>query len=638
MTFKDPFAPWYNGRNATPRMHYHMIEIVYRERAERFAALARRYTRRGRWMSHVRLVVFLLAAALVVAAWQNAHAWLGFLAGGVAFTGFCAAVAYHEHVEHQVRRSRLMHEINEQAIARLHRDWASLPESPVAVPPQHAAAANDLDLVGHASLLHFLSLASTPVGIEVLRDWLLEPAAPDEIQRRQQAAAELAPHLDLRQRLMLEGRLLADRGRGTSRFVQWAEDEPWFARRPWLVWPIRAAGLAILLVIVLTACRIVPVDCGALAVFAVVVFNVLVTVVFGGRVHDLFAVASLRSREPARYLRLFDLMYSMPNSASELGKIQRDATFVGGGVLRRMGQLHRVAVLARISHSAFLFLFVYLPLQLLFLYDFHVLGLLEAWQTRYGRYVRGWFLALGKFEALASLGGLVHDQPDWAMPTVDASATAFRARSLAHPLLPDATRVANDVEVGPPGSFLLVTGSNMSGKSTLLRAIGVNAALAQAGGPVCAQQLVMPPAVLATSIRIRDSLEDGVSFYMAELMRLKAIVDLAREPGSRNGRLLLYLLDEILLGTNSKERHIAVVRVLEHLTGQQAIGAISTHDLDLAAHGSLAAVCRCVHFCETLHDDRAERRMTFDYRLRPGVATTTNALKLLAMVGLGDVV
>ena len=145
------------------------------------------------------------------------------------------------------------------------------------------------------------------------------------------------------------------------------------------------------------------------------------------------------------------------------------------------------------------------------------------------------------------------------------SADRFRARQLGHPLLPAETCVANDVEIGPAGSFLLVTGSNMSGKSTLLRAIGVNAVLAQAGAPVCAEQLSLPPVVLATSMRIRDSLETAVSFYMAELMRLKEIVDLARDANPEKDHTLLYLLDEILLGTNSKERHIAVVRVLQHL-------------------------------------------------------------------------
>jgi DNA mismatch repair ATPase MutS len=301
-----------------------------------------------------------------------------------------------------------------------------------------------------------------------------------------------------------------------------------------------------------------------------------------------------------------------------------------------MRLLKLITTLTMIRHNTFLCIFVYLPLQFLFLYDFHILNLLEAWQTRYGQYARVWFRALGKFEALSSLAAIVHDHPQWAMPEVSLSAESFQAHKLGHPLLPCRTRVDNDVEVGPAGSCLLVTGSNMSGKSTLLRAIGVNAILAQAGAPVCAERLSMPPVALATSMRISDSLENGVSFYMAQLMRLKEIVDLARDPKNRNNRPLLYLLDEILLGTNSKERHIAVARVLQYLVQCDAIGAVSTHDLDLAAGEPLSGVCRCVHFRETLHDQHAEKPMTFDYILRTGIATTTNALKLLEIVGLGE--
>jgi DNA mismatch repair ATPase MutS len=243
---------------------------------------------------------------------------------------------------------------------------------------------------------------------------------------------------------------------------------------------------------------------------------------------------------------------------------------------------------------------------------------------------------LGEFEALSSLAVVAHDYPDWVMPDVDESADRLTASELGHPLLPDDTRVVNDVQVGPQNTVLLVTGSNMSGKSTLLRAIGVNAVLAQAGSPVCARRLSMPPLTLATSMRIHDSLEYGVSFYMAELMRLKQIVDQAGSFQQRGNHLLLYLLDEILQGTNSKERHIAVVRVLHYLLDHGAIGAVSTHDLELATAQPLADACTTVHFRETLHDQDADQPMTFDYRLRPGVATTTNALKLLEIVGLGD--
>jgi DNA mismatch repair ATPase MutS len=210
----------------------------------------------------------------------------------------------------------------------------------------------------------------------------------------------------------------------------------------------------------------------------------------------------------------------------------------------------------------------------------------------------------------------------------------LRAVDLGHPLLSDAERVGNDVAVGPPGTFLLVTGSNMSGKSTLLRSLGVNVVLAQAGGPVAARSLSLPPVTLGTSILVEDSLASGVSFFLAELQRIRSIVDQA-ETARQEGRTLLYLLDEILRGTNSAERQIAVREILLRLLAAGAIGAISTHDLALADLPELAQVAHTVHFRESFEDREGETAMTFDYRLREGVAPTTNALKLLAMVGLG---
>jgi hypothetical protein len=611
-------------------------EEIYRRRVDQFSAVERRYAVRERPVMHFRVAAFLVAVAAFILG-RNSPAGLAWhIACGAAACAFVAAVVYHEYVRRQMLRFGLLRSINQEGLARLHRDWAALPETPVAVPPPHQAVADDLDLFGHASLFQMLCTAHTPLGIETLRDWLVEGASAAEVHQRQQAVRELAQHLDLRQTLDLEGRLLVDRGRAASRFLEWAEDKPWLARRPRLLWLLRAMAITVPLIGLAIALHWVSLERGAIAIFVALFLNIIASAFVGWRLHNISSGINLRYNEIGRYARMFRLMYAMPEASPPLVAVKHEATQAGGGVLRCMTKLQRIVALAKIRHSPMLFIFVFVPLQLVFLYDLHILCLLEAWQAKVGVHARAWFRALGKLEALSSLSTLAHDYPAWAMPALDESAKRFEAVELGHPLLPDGPRVANDVELGPPGSFLLVTGSNMSGKSTLLRAIGVNAVLAQAGAPVCAKRLAMPPLALATSMRIRDSLEDGVSFYMAELLRLKQIVNQARNPGPHNGRLLLYLLDEILLGTNSKERHIAVVRVMEHLLRHDTIGAISTHDLDLATSPPLAATCCCVHFRETLHGGPAQQAMTFDYCLRPGIATTSNALKLLEIVGLGE--
>jgi DNA mismatch repair ATPase MutS len=268
------------------------------------------------------------------------------------------------------------------------------------------------------------------------------------------------------------------------------------------------------------------------------------------------------------------------------------------------------------------------------MWDFHVLFAMERWRRRSGVHVRAWLDSLGTVDALATLAIARADEPDWVMPQVEAAAGAYTATALAHPLIAAERRVANDVSIGPAGTLLLVTGSNMSGKSTLLRAIGLNAALAQAGGPVCAAALKMPAVELQTSIRVQDSLELGLSYFMAALARLKQIVDAAarhRIQAGQDAWMLMYLLDEVLQGTNSVERGVAVRGVAQHLLDMGAIGAMTTHDLALVDEEPLRSAGVLVHFTETVHAGGA---MTFDYRLRPGLATSTNALRLMQAIGI----
>jgi DNA mismatch repair ATPase MutS len=274
--------------------------------------------------------------------------------------------------------------------------------------------------------------------------------------------------------------------------------------------------------------------------------------------------------------------------------------------------------------------------QVLLLWDFHVLAGLERWRSRSGRRAREWLKGLGEVEALSALAGLAHDNPEWAFPEIHPGQSAtIDGTDVGHPLLREDKRVVNDIEVGPARTFLLVTGSNMSGKSTLLRAIGLNVVLAQAGGVVCAARFRMPTVCLFTSMRVRDSIEHGVSYFMAGLVRLRSIVTAARAHSVDDGAFL-YLLDEVLQGTNSAERHVAVCRIVGELISMDTLGAVTTHDLALADAEELKQACRPVHFTETIEvgGDGAAAGMSFDYRLRPGVATSTNALRLLELMGI----
>jgi hypothetical protein len=417
-----------------------------------------------------------------------------------------------------------------------------------------------------------------------------------------------------------------------AKFVEWAEGEPWLLRRPWLVWGSRLLAVAAVMLAALRVAGLAPTGWLVLAL----VVNLAIGFGVARRTHGTFNAVSGKSQAIRHYASLLSLLDGQHGFESpRLRRLGERLAPLGRPASRHMQRLERLAGLADARMTPLF----HLPLLALTLWDLHVLLGFERWQREVGREVRRWLETLGELDALAALAALRHDNPGWAFPTVraDGSDSRLVAEGLGHPLLPPAACVVNDVELGPAGSYLLVTGSNMSGKSTLLRSIGTNVVLAQAGAPVCARRLELPAIRLATSFRVQDSLEAGVSFFMAELRRLKEIVDLARESrDAAEGPRLLYLLDEILQGTNVYERQVAVRRVIRHLLRYGAIGAISTHDLTLAEADGLAEASRAWHFTESYESGDGGPRMRFDYVLRPGVSSTVNALKLLEVVGLGE--
>ncbi|HEU0114276.1 MAG TPA: hypothetical protein VFQ80_06360, partial [Thermomicrobiales bacterium] len=484
--------------------------------------------------------------------------------------------------------------------------------------------AADLDVFGRASLTHLIDTTETEAGAQTLAAWLLAPADPPTVRRRQEAGRDLAPRLELRQAIALNGRLAAGERRDPEPFLAWAEGEPWLARRPWLrVWAWLGPALLLAAIVAQLA--------GAIAWplwIALFIVNILVAQGPARPASAIVATVGERSRALAGYADTFALLAEAPFASPVMRALQASLGAGGDSAPALVRRLGRIAAFPLPASSP-----LWIVLQGGVLWDVHVLAAFERWQAQAGAHVRGWLATLGEIEALAALASLAFDEPSWAMPDLDPAFDAYRADAVGHPLLPDDARVTNDVTVGPPGTFLLVTGSNMSGKSTLLRAVGVNAVLAAAGGPVCARALALPPVELWTSVRIQDSLERGVSFFLAELQRLKLVLDAARRARRAGSAPVLYLLDEILQGTNTAERHVAARRIIADLVAQGAIGAVSTHDLALADAPELAGVAVPVHFTDLVGDGVAAPLMSFDYRLRPGVATTTNALRLMQLVG-----
>jgi hypothetical protein len=613
----SPFQP-------PPPFDAGMPSDEYRARCEHFASLRDQFEQRGNRQGIIS--VFAIALAIAAAALGIFRSAEWFWAAGALLLGFIASYGYHAHLDMLRQRYALLWQVNDEGLHRLARDWSGLPQRASALAgPDHPYAA-DLDLVGHASLLHLLNMARTPIGQATLQRWILHPAAPEIARRRQPGARELAKMPDFRDGLALYGTEAGHQQHTYEGFADWAESTPYLPEHRWLVWTARILPACTALAVILQLAGAIHVQLWLLGALIGYVISVLIQ----RGVQEHIEQVTERQSVFGAYANLFALIEAQPFAAPHLRDLQATLGTGSSGAYKSMQRLARIMAFAQLQETQIPRVIV----RALFLWQVHVLVALEDWQRRSGAQVRSWLQTIGEMEALAALAALSHDHPAWAFPTLDEAARQIVARDLGHPLLPLGVCVGNDVQLGPPGTFLLLTGSNMSGKSTLLRAIGVNVALAQAGGPCCAQALMLPPVRLATSIRVQDSLEQGVSYFMAELQRLKLVVDAADAAQAAREPLLLFLLDEILHGTNTYERQIAARHIIRYLLDKGALGVVSTHDLTLADAPVLLQAAQLAHFTESFAREDGRLTMSFDYRLRPGLATSTNALKLMEIVGL----
>ncbi len=420
---------------------------------------------RGVVLSRLRLATFLGGVAL---AWWgvNHSASAAIVFGAALIAAFAALVVWHARVIDAVERAEAAREVNAQDLARLRRDWASLAEVP---PPsgldfnEHPYA-RDLDLFGHASLTKWLGPAATESGTVRLFSWLLAPADPEVLLARQTAVRELGPKLEWREILSTEGHLGRIKPSELDTFLSWLESSPTSPRwlRPvvvlltaliWVLIAAQAAGL------VSAGLWLLPLTAGIILSFA-----------FARSTYAVFDRVSLGDRALRRYAAMLAHATGEQWSTPELLRLQQDLR-AGGEAPAAIRRIARLSEWSELRTAAAL---LHFPIQAVSLWDFHVLFAMDRWRSRYGRHTPGWLDALAEIDALSVFASIAHHEPDWAFPRVDRSEPQVRATSLGHPLIAADRRVANDVEVGPPGSVLLITGSNMSGKSTLLRAIGLN--------------------------------------------------------------------------------------------------------------------------------------------------------------------
>jgi hypothetical protein len=501
--------------------------------------------------------------------------------------------------------------------------------------------AADVDLFGAHSLFQMLCTARTAGGRARLAAWLGGPSdTPVTIRARQQAVQELAPRLDLREAMWVAGedvRAELDVGQLDG----WARAPahlPW----RWLRWvlPVLAATL-----VALGAGWLAGRVPGALALAAAGLVVVVTQALNARATEVLDAVARPESRLVlvAALCRVVESALGAEDGSIAVGS--REAPAIAGAPRSFLGSIYerltmdgqpasvRIAALAgHLQRLEWQKNLMFAPIGYALLWKPQLACAIEAWRSRSGRVIGAWLEALSDMEALVALATHSFECPGLPFPTLledPAQGPRFSATGLTHPLLPGC--VPNDLVLGGRGQgagprLIVLSGSNMSGKSTLMRSVGLNSALAMAGGPVHAVSLELAPLAVGATLRIQDSLSAGISRFYAEITRLRQLVDLARGP-----RPVLFLIDEILAGTNSHDRRLGAAAVLRGLVDLGAIGIASTHDLALTGIvDELPGRALNLHF----EDHLEGARLKFDYRLRPGVVQHSNALALMRAVGL----
>jgi hypothetical protein len=576
-------------------------------------------------ISTARLIFFLLGLALVAWLLSSGSTPTRLALTAFTFVVFGALVFWHAKVEARIAWHGAHITFSRRRIAAIARDWDHLPaaDPPPGIDISDHPYALDLDLFGRASIFQWLGPAATPRGQVLLATWLLRPATAAEIVARQEAIGELVAADAWRADLAAHGVLAQTHAQvDLDRFLAWAEGpDPLGPRAGLIRTVIVSITISLWMLMAAEALGVVSGSWWALPFLA----GVILSFAYAYPVTTILDRAGGGELALNRYAALFAHALAITPTSARLSTLIQRLHVDGLPTTRRMRQFNWILDFGEVRRGAAFFHFF---IQAFTLWDFHVIFALERWRRRNGLHVRDWLESLGELDVLSVMATTRRDHPNWAVPTIVSTQEA-RATALGHPLIAEDRRVANDVTVGPPGTALLITGSNMSGKSTLLRSIGLNVVLAQAGACVCARSLELPQIDLQTSIRVQDSLERGLSYFMAALARLKGVVDAAEH--ERPDRTLVYLLDEILQGTNSAERSIAVRAVARHLLAAGAIGAMTTHDLAVAEEEPLKSAAVCVHFSEVFDE---QGRMHFDYILKPGLATSRNALRLMQMIGI----
>ncbi|HEX2947870.1 MAG TPA: DNA mismatch repair protein MutS [Clostridia bacterium] len=590
----------------------------FEKRYEEYRAKAAEGRKQSARMSNLRLAVFVLGVAMGILLYITSGLLYGVVVLALAMSVFIYLVIRHSRISYELARLDCKVEINRMYMDRMKSGWEGFKDSGLEfMDPLHPYS-DDLDIFGPKSLYQWICTAHTCYGRKELKRLLAEPdKGKDNIVTRQEAVRELAARGDFCEELESEGMLSGKTSDDPEKLLAYAEDRTTRFKNPGMVNLFYVLPGAVILSFVLYFLG---------APVPILVPLLLIALQFGifaagysknSKITDM--VYGLRKNLGA-YSSLLELLDCENFENSYLSELKKQLEGADGSAPAALKKLEGIVNAVDLKAST-VFYFI---LNCLFLWDYHCVFALEDWKSKYGGHIRQWLETVGCFEAVSSLAVIPRMYPEWAFPVLSEGGMRFAAEEMGHPLIRKDVCVRNDFEIS--SGACIITGSNMSGKTTLLRTVGISLVLAYAGAPVFARRLECPVLDLFTSMRIRDDLNSGISTFYAELLRVKMIID-----HSHKEIPMIYLIDEIFMGTNSLDRTTGARSVLKNLSKKWIIGMISTHDFELCEleRESRVAV-KNYHFTEKYINSE----IRFDYRLHPGRSTTTNARYLMKMVGI----
>ena len=594
-------------------------EQLYRQRAETLAEQEKKAATKSRWVSWLRVAVFLAGAGTAYHFFSTDNQEAGAVAILVFYTLFILVIRWHSKLEFIHQQFLLLRKVNEEEIDRLQGKLQGFDGGSKFIDDHHPYT-SDLDIFGQNSLFQLVNRSVTSIGKLKLARWLRVAAPAPAILQRQQAIAELASdnQLDWLQDLLALPRHFKHEDVSAAGFIRWFSEKSFYKQHGWL-------KVLVFVLPILTLAAIAAWAYGAVSGFVPTVFLIVQFILaYRFRVErDEYYDKSIGIYEAMRsYTKqlqhIEQKQFSSPLLQELQARLQQSGT-KGSAIIHKLANIIDFFSWRLSTLMAFF-------LNSILMWDFVWMYRLESWRDRYLPQLEEMLDKLAEIEALASIAAFQHAHPAYAIPTLSDQPFDLQAKELAHPLIFSVTPVANDFEMQGAGKTMVVTGSNMSGKTTFLRTVGINMVLAQMGAPVCAASMKLAPAQVYTAMRTADNLSENTSSFYAELKRLRMLLELTEQ-----GQPVFYFLDEILKGTNSRDRHAGAMALIRQLHKRNASGFISTHDLEL---GAMEQELPGSVYNYSFNSDIIGDEIKFDYKLREGICRSFNASKLMQLMGI----